>query len=367
MRVSGDAGAFHPGEHPHQRQLDPGHQPSRLLAVAGQLGVDRVGQVEGGPGLEHEVLLHLAVVAEPVEGELAGLRRVDPQLAVQVAQGQVGQVVGPLVGAGQVGGDLGVAEDALQAPAVRAERQHRRLAVVQHLGPPGVGQPGRQGRFVGRLQRGGVEPGRRAAGGGQRHPGHRGGVPPVGAGVELRRHTHRGAGRCVRLQPPGERPGHGEHLAGQVEAGLGLRLHRLQVLVEPVAQDAELKGVEDLVDRLAVPSLPARVLGAQRQLQVGDETVDLVVADHVGEPFAQAVTGLALDLVGPRDDPVDPAVQIDPLRGGLRADARDAGQVVAGLADQGGQVAVAVRGDAVLRLDRRRVHPGQVGDALTRV
>ena len=40
--------------------------------------VERVGQVEGGPGAQHHVLLGGALVAEAVEGELAVVRRVRP-------------------------------------------------------------------------------------------------------------------------------------------------------------------------------------------------------------------------------------------------------------------------------------------------
>jgi hypothetical protein len=82
---------------------------------------------------------------------------------------------------------------------------------------------------------------------------------------------------------------------------------------------------------------------------------------------AQAVPRLALDLVDARDDAVQAAVLIDPLRGGLVADAGDAGQVVAAVADQGRLVAVALGGDAVLGLDGLGGHPPDLGDAAHRV
>ena len=67
------------------------------------------------------------------------------------------------------------------------------------------------------------------------------------------------------------------------------------------------------------------------------------------------------------DDLVQRAELRDPLGRRLRPDPGDAGQVVAGLTDQRGQVAVALRADAVSLGHRGRVHPGQFGDATDRV
>ena len=67
----------------------------------------------------------------PSRVELAVVRRVDPQLALEVAQRQVGQVVGALVGLGQVGRERGV--DPRRRPSDQpcaAQRQQRRLGVV---------------------------------------------------------------------------------------------------------------------------------------------------------------------------------------------------------------------------------------------
>ncbi len=66
------------------------------------------------------------------------------QLAVEVAQAQVRQVVGALVGRDQVGGERGVLDDALQRPALGGEREQLALDVVQHLRSRLVRQPGRQ-------------------------------------------------------------------------------------------------------------------------------------------------------------------------------------------------------------------------------
>ena len=46
-----------------------------------------------------------------------------------------------------------------------------------------------------------------------------------------------------------------------------------------------------------------------RQVEIVDEPVQLVVAHHVGQAGPQAVAGLALDLVDVGDDAVEPAVR----------------------------------------------------------
>ena len=209
---------------------------------------------------------------------------------------------------------------------------------------------------------GGVEPGGRAVAGGDRHAGDRACAAAERAGDG---HADRGLAG-VLVEPAGDLAG-AQDRAGQVEAGLGLGLDGLQVRIQPLAQHPELERVEDLVHRLAVPALPAHVLGAQRQLQVADQGVELVVAHDVGQVGAQALPGLALDLVDVGDDAVEAAVLNDPLGGGLVADAGHAGQVVAGLADQGGLVAVEARGNAVFRLDGLGGHPPDLGDAADRV
>jgi hypothetical protein len=90
---------------------------------------------------------------------------------VQVAQREVGQVVRPLVGAGKIRRQGRVPRDAVQGPAVRGEREQRRLGVVEHLEPLRIGQPRRDGRLVARVERDGVEPGGRPVPGGDRDAG----------------------------------------------------------------------------------------------------------------------------------------------------------------------------------------------------
>ena len=129
--------ALHLGEQVDQRQLDLGEQPGAPALL--ELVVERGGQVEHRPGVQH---LGLAgprpagpdVTVEPVEAELAVVGRPLAQLALEVADGEVGQVVGALVGAGEVGRQRGVALEAGQRHPAGGEGEHRPLGVVEHLG-----------------------------------------------------------------------------------------------------------------------------------------------------------------------------------------------------------------------------------------
>ena len=87
--------------------------------------------------------------------------------------------------------------------------------------------------------------------------------------------------------------------------------------------------------------------------------VEAAVAHDVVEVVAQRLAGLALDLVRMSDDAVEPVVEVDPLGGGLGAHARDSGEVVAGLADQGGEVWVALGRHPVALLHLLRRHATQ--------
>ena len=116
------------------------------------------------------------------------------------------------------------------------------------------------------------------------------------------------------------------------------------------------------------------------ELHVADQPGQLRVAQHRPEVLAQRVTHLALDLVDPGHQFVQRAELADPLRGGLLPHARDAGQVVARVAAQGGEVGVLggrqpvlvsassgvnrVRSETPLRLVQRG---DLVGDQLQRV
>ena len=101
--VGRDADRLHVGEDEGQRQFQLGEQPGRAALL--QLGVEGVGEIVDGGGPQRLDLGQSVVrlVQAAVKGELPGLLDVAAQLAVQVAQREVGEVEGALVRTQQVG------------------------------------------------------------------------------------------------------------------------------------------------------------------------------------------------------------------------------------------------------------------------
>ena len=83
--------------------------------------------------------------------------------------------------------------------------------------------------------------------------------------------------------------------------------------------------------------------------------------------FTQGRSALSTDLVGPRQKVVQAVVLIDPLCGGLGADARNAGQVIRGLTHDCGNLGITVRRYAVLLLHRLRSHAAEITGTRARV
>ena len=138
--VDGDAGLLHVREHVDQRQLDLGQQAGAAALL--HLAVERLGEVEDRAGVQHRGVARGTSRRRRRAGSskravLVGLALGRPQLAAEVAQGEVGQVVGALVGLDEVGRERGVADQARERPAVGGQREHRPLGVVEHLGRPG--------------------------------------------------------------------------------------------------------------------------------------------------------------------------------------------------------------------------------------
>ena len=354
--VDGDAGALHPREDVDERQLEVAQQ----LGAAGllePLGEHR-RQLEHGARPHHGVAGRGVVVGREVEHPLRARGLLGLELAAQVAHHEVLEVVGALVGAHEVGGERGVAGDPGQLEPARRQGLELFLGVVQHLGRRRVGEPPGQDVLLVGGQRREVEVGGGAVGAGQ---GDGTGIP-VAAAVAADDHQavrHRAPDGAV-AEAHREVVG-GEDVALEVEAALDLVLLDVEGREEPLAQHPELQAVEDPVHLLAVPGLALEVVDRQRQLEVVDQPVEPAVAQHAVEVLAQAVAGLALDLVDVGDDPGEVAVLPQPLGGGLRPDAWNAGQVVARLADQGREVAVALGRHEVLLGDRGRVHPPHLG------
>ena len=291
------------------------------------------------------------------------LRVIRAQFALQVPQRQVVEREASLTGPHQVRGQRGVRRDAAQRPAAALQVVHRELGLVQRLRRVGVGQPRRQRGLVVGMQVGGVEVATVAVGGDDRQRG--------GVGVEGQMCADDGQPEpacpwlCVG-QPAGQLAGL-ERAAAHVEALVDLGIGRRQRLEQPLPQHPELEVVEQPVDLVAIPRLHAQRVGGLRQRHVLDQVGQLAVEHDVRQVGAQRVADLALHRVDLVDKRLQRAVLGDPLRRGLLPHARDAGQVVARVAAQRGEVRILLRGQPVLVEHRLRREPGQLADALARV
>jgi len=358
--VDGDTDPLDGGEDLDQRQFDLGEQVG--ATAVGQLGVECGGEIENRPCLDHRRACD--VLAHAVEAELAVLGGVVLEFAMQMPQRQVCQVVGALVGTGQVRRQRRVRGEPGDGEPPRRQGEQRALRVVHDLRQLGIGEEGRQRGVV--LRGGGdeIDVGTRAVGGRDRDPVRLAGTRTPTA-VDADADTAR-TGLHVRGQPVPERTGCERH-AIDVEAGLGLRLDRVQRLEQAVAQDPELERVEYLMDGVAVPRLHDEVGRGDVEVEVADELVEAAVRDDLSQVRAQRLAGLARDRVGRVHQIVEGAVLVDPLRGRLRPDPGDTGEVVTRLAHQRGEIAVTVGADAVPVEDGVGGHAGEVGDALARV
>ncbi|CAK7285478.1 hypothetical protein SGPA1_31351 [Streptomyces misionensis JCM 4497] len=362
--VGGDAVPLHAREQRGGGQLHVAQQVGGADLV--QAALEGLAQVQDGAGLDHQGLGLGGLVG--AEGQLAVGRGGRRQLAVQVLQRQRVQIEGAAARLDQVGGERGVHAHALDAPAVLGEDPHGALGVVEHLGARRVRQPGRERVLVGLVQLGGVEPGGRSPGRRQGDLGDRAGAqrPGVDGGDAQ-------GPRAVLGEPAGQLAGaqHGAvdlHALGGDRRGLGLGgagVHGEQALAQ--RRVADLQGVQDHRDALAVVRQPLQVGDRLGQLhlalQLGQDAVELDRLQMVAEVLAR----LALDLVDALDQLGEGAELVDPLGGGLLADAGDAGEVVGRVAAQGGEVRVLGGRQAVLLLDLLRGEPGQLRDALGRV
>jgi hypothetical protein len=188
--------------------------------------------------------------------------------------------------------------------------------------------------------------------------------------------------------PGGQRPVHGEPDASAVagvriepssdgarlqrtsldlEALLRLRLRAGQRGEQALAQHPELQLVEQPVHGLAIPRAHGEVRGHDVERDVPDQLGELTVQQDVREVGAERVARLSLDLVHPVGQRLQRPELPHPLGRGLLADARDAGQVVAGVAAQRGEVRVLLRGEPVAGHDGVGVDPAELRDAARRV
>ena len=136
---------------------------------------------------------------------------------------------------------------------------------------------------------------------------------------------------------------------------------------QPLAQHPELQLVEQPVDRVAVPRPHLEIGGSGVERDVADQLGELPVEQHVREVGAQRVARLALDLVDAVGELGERAELAHPLGRRLLPHARDARQVVAGVAAQRREVRVLRRAEAVAVHHLGRVDARELGDAALRV
>ena len=239
----------------------------------------------------------------------------------------------------------------------------RQLGLVQGFRLLGVGEPRRQRRIVLGRQGRGVDEAAVAVGGSDRQRGR------VAVVRQMRAH-HREARPAtvgdVIGQPLPDRAGL-QRSPAHVESLVDLGFDGGQRVEQPVPQHPELQLVEQLVDLVAVPRLHPQRVRRLRQRHVANQVGELAVEHHAGQIRAQRVTDLAAHRVDVVDQRLQRAVLDDPFRRRLLAHARDAGQVVARVAAQGGEVGVLLRGQAVFLDHGRRGEAGQLADAFARI
>ena len=151
----------------------------------------------------------------------------------------------------------------------------------------------------------------------------------------------------------GRRGGHGRHLLLDPGELGDARDERL-----------ELEAREDVAHGLGVHRLHVEVLRADGQLDVAQQAVERAVAADVVEVLAEVAADDAGDLVGVLEQGVERAELPEPLDRGLLAHLRDAGQVVARLADERRDVGVLLGPHAVALDDGRGVVALELRDAL---
>src|SRR3546814_3969531 len=100
------------------------------------------------------------------------------------------------------------------------------------------------------------------------------------------------------------------------------------------------------------------------EMRISDWSSDVCSSDLSVEVLAQVVADDPGDLVGVVEEGVEGAVLREPLHRGLLADLGDAREVVAGLADERGDLGVLSRWQAVLLHDCGRVVPLELRHAL---
>ena len=99
-------------------------------------------------------------------------------------------------------------------------------------------------------------------------------------------------------------------------------------LVDLDAQASELEGVEETVNGSHIGRSARQVCGANLQVHVSQEAVETPVAHDIVHVLAQRSAALAADLIRAGQKVIQAVVLVDPLGGGLGADAGNTRQIV---------------------------------------
>ena len=180
---------------------------------------------------------------------------------------------------------------------------------------------------------------------------------------------HAGAGSLAGCRLQLVDAGHLHRLGGEPTLGGGGR----QVGAESLVERAELQGIEEPADLGGIPAAHLQVPGRHvehldrrpvgRELLPATEAEELPVLEEARPGLPEAFPVLRRELVEVLEDLLEGAVGLDELGGGLLADARDAVDVVGGVAPQRRVVQVALGAEAVPLAHGRLVVGDGVRDA----
>src|SRR4029453_3205336 len=127
VSVGCDPDLLHIGENVYERQLDIAQQRHAVLGF--ELSVEYLGEIDHSPRTHHE-RVRLVGLVPTVKRELPVRGLLGTQLPAEEAQGQVGEIEGPLAGKDEVGRKRGVAAQAAKLPATSTEAEQRTLRAV---------------------------------------------------------------------------------------------------------------------------------------------------------------------------------------------------------------------------------------------
>ena len=365
-RVCGNADVFHLTEQDRQRHLHVDEQRGlgAFLQARAQSRGKRVqvsGQLPGAHLGRTRARSHVAEIEESLRVTLLFLDH-----DAKHTREHILQLVGALIGMREVRRQHRVALDGAESPAARRKRMARTLRVVHDKGR-GRGQDLAECFLLLGAQFDGVDHERLVV----RGEDKAGDVATSGPHVALNEHSERRVGASPLGNVAGSiREGHrdlhlGHSLGRLVDAPLPHADAR--DLAHLLTQTTKFERIKETIDGCDIRGAAGQITGRHLKVHVGEQAIEAAVAHDVIHVFAQGRSALAADFVGPRQQVVQAVVLVNPLRGSLRADARNTGQVIRGLTHDCGNLGIAMRRHAVLVLHRLRSHTAQIAGPRARV